>query len=116
MFCRRNNLVLCAYAPLGSPARFDGKFPGATLIREPVLASIAKKHGKTPAQVLLRSLVQRQIVVIPKTVTKARLLQNFDIFDFDLSEDDAMQLQKLGKPDGRLFNVDAYVHLHQKRS
>ncbi|WP_426454507.1 aldo/keto reductase [Paenibacillus sp. S-38] len=53
-----------------------------------VLASIAGKHNKSVAQVVLRWLVQRGVVVIPKSVKKERIVENFNIFDFELSVDD----------------------------
>ncbi|MEC0226218.1 aldo/keto reductase [Paenibacillus alba] len=60
-----------------------------------VLASIAEKHNKSVAQVVLRWLVQREVVVIPKSVRKERILENFDIFDFELSADDIEQISAL---------------------
>ncbi|WP_419873361.1 aldo/keto reductase [Candidatus Pristimantibacillus sp. PTI5] len=53
-----------------------------------VLALIAEKHNKSVAQVVLRWLVQRGVVAIPKSVRKERIVENFDIFDFELSTDD----------------------------
>jgi len=58
------------------------------LFSHEVLASIAAKHGKSIAQVVLRWLVQREIVVIPKSVRKERIVENFNIFDFELIADD----------------------------
>ncbi|OPH51186.1 2,5-diketo-D-gluconic acid reductase [Paenibacillus ferrarius] len=60
-----------------------------------VLASIAEKHNKSSAQVVLRWLVQREVVVIPKSVRKERIVENFDIFDFELSADDMEQISSL---------------------
>jgi 2,5-diketo-D-gluconate reductase A len=60
-----------------------------------VLASIAEKHNKSVAQVVLRWLVQREVVVIPKSVRKERIVENFDIFDFELSADDIEQISAL---------------------
>ncbi|AIQ58542.1 aldo/keto reductase [Paenibacillus borealis] len=60
-----------------------------------VLASIADKHNKSVAQVVLRWLVQRGIVVIPKSVRKERIAENFNIFDFELSADDIGQISAL---------------------
>ncbi|MGO4548620.1 aldo/keto reductase [Paenibacillus sp. 2TAB23] len=60
-----------------------------------VLASIAEKHNKSVAQVVLRWLVQREVVVIPKSVRKERIVENFDIFDFELSVDNMKQISSL---------------------
>lgn len=59
------------------------------------VASIAEKHNKSVAQVVLRWLVHREVVVIPKSVRKERIVENFDIFDFELSDDDIKQITKL---------------------
>ncbi|MFD7522250.1 aldo/keto reductase [Paenibacillus chitinolyticus] len=60
-----------------------------------VLTSIAERHNKSVAQVVLRWLVQREVVVIPKSVRKERIVENFDIFDFELSADDMEQISTL---------------------
>lgn len=60
-----------------------------------VLASIAEKHNKSVAQVVLRWLVQRGVVAIPKSVRKERIVENFNIFDFELSVDDIEQISTL---------------------
>ncbi|QLG40324.1 aldo/keto reductase [Paenibacillus sp. E222] len=60
-----------------------------------VLTSIAVKHSKSVAQVVLRWLVQREIVVIPKSVNKERIVENFNIFDFELSTEDIEQISAL---------------------
>ncbi|MHA7966351.1 aldo/keto reductase [Paenibacillus sp. CAU 1782] len=59
------------------------------------LASIAEKHNKSVAQVILRWLVQREVVAIPKSVQKERIVENFDIFDFELSAEDINQISAL---------------------
>jgi diketogulonate reductase-like aldo/keto reductase len=60
-----------------------------------VLTLIAGKHNKSVAQVVLRWLVQREVVVIPKSVRKERLVENFDIFDFELSAEDIARISTL---------------------
>lgn len=60
-----------------------------------VLASVAEKHNKSVAQVVLRWLVQREVVAIPKSVRKERIVENIDIFDFELSADDIEQISAL---------------------
>ena len=60
-----------------------------------MLLSIGKKYNKSIAQVILRWLTQRGIIAIPKSVRKERMEENFNIFDFKLSEDDMDQIKKL---------------------
>ncbi len=60
-----------------------------------VLVSVAEKYNKSVAQVVLRWLVQRDVVVIPKSVRKERIVENFDIFNFELSADDIEQISAL---------------------
>jgi len=67
------------------------------LFTNETLVEIGKKYDKTAAQVALRYLIQRDIVVIPKTVKKDRMIQNFSVFDFELSEDDMKEILKLDK-------------------
>lgn len=63
--------------------------------RDPVLTEIGQKYGKTAAQVALRWNLQRGVVVIPKTVHEDRMRQNFDVFDFTLSEEDMEKIKAL---------------------
>ncbi|WP_438420272.1 aldo/keto reductase [Bacillus siamensis] len=62
-----------------------------------VLTSIAEKHNKSVAQVVLRWLVQHEVVTIPKSVRKERIVENFDIFDFELSLEDIEKISDLDK-------------------
>jgi len=57
------------------------------LFTDPVLSEIAEKHGKSVAQVVLRWLIQRDVVAIPKSVRPERMAQNLDVFDFELTDD-----------------------------
>ena len=61
----------------------------------PVLKAIAEKHGRTVGQVVLRWLNQRNVVVIPKTVRKERMIENFSIFDFTLTEQEMQAIAGL---------------------
>ena len=53
-----------------------------------MLTTIGEKYGKKPGQVILRALMQKGVVVIPKTVRRERMEENFDVFDFELDADD----------------------------
>jgi 2,5-diketo-D-gluconate reductase B len=93
--CRQRGLVLTAYCPLAR-----GRLQG-----DPVLADIARRTGKSFAQVALRWLVQQQIIAaIPRSSNPARIAQNIDVFDFALGEDDMARISALARPDGRIAN------------
>ena len=59
-----------------------------SIFTNPVLAAIGEKHGKKAGQVALRALIQQDVIVIPKSVRRARMEENFDVFDFSLDEED----------------------------
>lgn len=65
------------------------------IFQNEVLVSIAKEYDKTVAQVILRWLIQRGIVTIPKTVHKERMIENIGIFDFELSQEDVEKIAAL---------------------
>ncbi len=67
------------------------------MFTEPAIAKIAEKHGKTPAQVILRWNVQQGVIVIPKSVHKERMEENLDIWDFSLDDDDMKKIAELDK-------------------
>ena len=71
------------------------------MFKNPILSEIGKKYNKSVAQVILRWLIQRNIVAIPKSVHKERMIENFNIFDFELSADDMNKIKSMdtGKSD-----------------
>ncbi|XP_046684318.1 1,5-anhydro-D-fructose reductase-like isoform X3 [Homalodisca vitripennis] len=110
---KKTGVTLCAYAPLGSRnmSNYIKKF-GATAesgsgldpLSDPVVLHIAQTHNKTAAQVLLRHLMQLGIAVIPKSTNPDRIRQNFEVFDFELSETEMDELNGLDKgEEGRKF-------------
>lgn len=92
-YLRSKNISITAYSPLGSPDRPWAKKDDPALLDEPKIKKIADKYGKKPAHVLIRFQIDRGVVVIPKTVTKERILDNINIFDFMLTEDEIEELE-----------------------
>lgn len=97
-FCRANQIQLEAWSPL---------FRGGEALSHPVIVEIAKKHGKTPAQVILRWDLQQEVVTIPKSVHKERIQENSEVFDFTLSPDEMERITAL-ESDRRVFDYDPY--------
>lgn len=74
------------------------------LFSNPVLTSIGKKYDKAPAQVVLRWLVQRQVVVVSKSTKLERMQQNIDVLDFELTDDDMTQIAALDQGQSQFFS------------
>ena len=74
------------------------------MFTNPVLTAIGRKYGKTAAQTALRFLMQSDVVVIPKSVHKDRMQQNFDLFDFTLSAEDMAAIQALDQEESAFFS------------
>lgn len=97
-FLKSQNIVLVGYSVLGSSRDEKWIDPNSpVLLEDPVLKKIAEKLGRTPAQVAMRYLLQRGIVVLAKSYTPARIKQNLQIFDFQLNEEDMKTLDGLNK-------------------
>lgn len=74
------------------------------IFTDPTIAAIGEKYGKTNGQVILRWLLQRGIVAIPKSVHKERMEENFDVFDFELSDEDMATMAGLDKLESQFFD------------
>ena len=86
-FCNKNGIQLEAYSPLTRAKRLN----------HPIIVEIAKKYGKTPAQVLIRWSIQHDLVVIPKSIHEERIRENSHVFDFELRDEDMKYLDSLNK-------------------
>lgn len=111
--CRTHNIAITAYSPLGSPGakvHFQTKynvnveeFPD--LLGHPIVQKISAEYKRTPAQILLRHLLQLGVVVIPKSASPERIRANMDLYDFTLKETEMDLLNTLDKgARGRIFN------------
>jgi len=74
------------------------------IFQNELLLSVAGKYGKSVAQVILRWLIQRDVVVIPKSVRKERIVENFDVFDFELSAEDMAAVASMDTKQSLFFD------------
>lgn len=91
-FHEKHKIITQSWSPLG-----QGK-----LLDHAVIGKIAAKHGRTPAQVIIRWHIDSGLVVIPKSVTPSRIEENFKVFDFKLDQDDFAELAKLDSAGARI--------------
>ncbi|XP_045508357.1 aldo-keto reductase AKR2E4-like [Colias croceus] len=92
---KRENIAVMAYTPFGSLFANGGE--PAPRVNDPELVKMAGKYGKTVPQIVLRYLVQRGVIPIPKSIHKNRIEENINIFDFELTEKEMMELSKYNK-------------------
>ena len=78
LYCQRNNITVEAWSPLGN----------GRMLQHPVLCEIASKYNKSVAQVCLRWVLQNNVVPLPKSLNKERIIQNADVFNFELTDED----------------------------
>lgn len=95
-FMRENNVQIESWGPFA-----EGR---NNIFKNEVLLPIAGKYGKSVAQVILRWLTQREVVAIPKSVRKERMVENFNIFDFELSADDMTAIATLDTKQSLFFD------------
>lgn len=91
-----------AHAKLGIATQSWSPLGQGTLISDPVIGEIAKKHDRTPAQTIIRWHIDNGLIVIPKSITPSRIEENFKVFDFKLDDEDLAAIAKLDRADGRI--------------
>jgi diketogulonate reductase-like aldo/keto reductase len=97
-YCRDHGIIIEAYSPLAHAKVMDNE----------AIAGIAKKHGKTYAQIMLRWCVQNNWVVLPKSVTPSRIQENINIFDFQMDDED---MKVIAAQDQNLRTAWSPVHV-----
>lgn len=100
-FCEEHDIQVEAYSPLMN---------GMNIMEHSVIQELAKKHDKTPAQIILRWHIQSDLVVIPKTVTPSRMKENLSVFDFELSASDMAFIATLDRGE-RNNSVPSEMHI-----
>jgi methylglyoxal/glyoxal reductase len=86
-FCKKYNIQLESYSPLTRGQKLD----------HPSVTSMARKYGKTAAQILIRWCLQHDMVVIPKSIHESRIKENSEVFDFQIEEPDMKRLNSLNE-------------------
>jgi 2,5-diketo-D-gluconate reductase A len=98
-FCAEHQIAVEAWSPLGR----------GNVLGDPTVDDIARKYGKTPAQVVLRWHIERGDIVFPKSVTPARIRENIDIFDFELAGEDVEAISALNRNQRTGPNPDTFA-------
>ncbi len=111
-FARAHGILTQAWSPIGGITFYRDGSHGSTL-EDPVIGAIARAHGKSPAQVMLRWGLQEGRSVIPKSTKPARIAENIDVFDFELSAEeitaiDGLDTGRRGGPEPSAITLEAF--------
>ncbi len=109
---REHGILTQAWSPMGGITSYRGDSSRSTF-NDPVIGDIAERHGKTPAQVMLRWHLQEGRSAIPKSVNPVRIAANFDVFGFELTADELARIDALdtgvrGGPDPAAVTLEAF--------
>lgn len=101
-YCSDRDIQVESWSPIGGSK--------GSLLQDPLLIEIGKRHGKSPAQIVIRWHIQNGLIVIPKSTREERITQNIDVFNFELSADELADISSLNKnervgPDPATMNV-----------
>jgi aldehyde reductase len=102
-YCAKNNIVIMSYCPLSNLKNDNEREEEVSALHNPVIKDIAKAKNKSTAQIIIRWHLQNGLVVIPKTVTPARLGENSSVYDFALSDNEIRQIDQLTEKNRRRF-------------
>ncbi|XP_055998974.1 aldo-keto reductase family 1 member B10-like [Ostrea edulis] len=113
---KKRGITITAYSPLGSPGRptFMKGPEEPVVMEDPIILKLAEKYGKTPAQICIRNLMQKGMIVIPKSVTPERIRSNFQVFNFSLSKQEMDEVTKI-TTEKRYLDMAAMFKDHPER-
>lgn len=97
----KHGIVTESWSPIGK---------GGDLLDEPVITRIAQRHGKTPAQVVLRWHIELGLVTVPKSAQPQRIRENIDIFDFSLTAEEVAEISALDQGEHAAVDSDSFGH------
>ena len=97
-YCKQNDIIIEAYSPLGR----------GEILKDNTIADIAKKYNKSPAQICIRYAIDNQIVPLPKTISKQRMIENLNVFDFNLMKEAIDKIRNLSKDDKKNWFKSRY--------
>jgi len=93
-YCKELGIAITAYGSLGAAESAQDKL-NVPLLSNPVIGKLADKYKKSAGQILLRWAVQQDVIVIPKSINPERIAENFDVFDFNLADEDLAAVSAL---------------------
>jgi diketogulonate reductase-like aldo/keto reductase len=96
-FCKKYGIEVVAYSPLSGAPKPNGTNPAIELANEPVIQELAKKYKKSPQQIILNWHLGRGIIAIPKSSNPIRVAENFNIDDFELTQEELDKITGLGR-------------------
>ncbi|KAF3336157.1 NADP-dependent D-sorbitol-6-phosphate dehydrogenase-like protein [Carex littledalei] len=113
-FCQKHGVCVTAHTPLGGAAANTEWFGSVSCLNDPTLKALAEKYNKTVAQLVLRWGLQRSTVVIPKSSKEERLHENFQVFDFTISDNDIEKIKAIDRKyrtnqPAKFWGIDLYA-------
>src|SRR5699024_7478693 len=87
-FCKEHDIFIESWSPLHQ---------GGEVLEDDIIVQLSQKHGKTPAQIVIRWHLQENAIVIPKSVTPSRIKENINVFDFELTDEDMKQIAQINR-------------------
>jgi diketogulonate reductase-like aldo/keto reductase len=113
-FCQKHGVCVTAHTPLGGAAANTEWFGTVSCLDDPTLKALAEKYNRTVAQLVLRWGLQRSTVVIPKSSKEERLRENFQVFDFTISDDDIDKIKAIDRKyrtnqPAKFWGIDLYA-------